>query len=402
MILASNDLRLAFRCWAAIGAAACIVSVPLAAAQAPGREEGHAVASEQLRVSGAADTEPFGRIDCIAATPDGGVALFDGKGMDGPTLLLLDENGKLRRRLGRKGAGPGEYSSLQLSDCISVTADGTIVLLDRGLSRIVRWDRNGKLLPAVSVPVRPSGLPPYLVPLRDGSFYVHSVIRPPTPGGVFDGGDYGYIHLSAAGSILDTLRPSAMALRKRGHRIGDPNVQWFPRIDGSVLEADQAELGYRLRDLKGAWHPVSHPRPAIPFSTAELAEEAAIQEWTRLLTRGAVPAGELAETKPAFERIFSDAGMRVWLLRRVPAEAGIPRPEGGPPSIGATPRPARHLFEPPVWVRFSAKGKYEGEVRFPLESASGSAFVATGNTVWSASLSKEGEPVVIKWLIEMH
>ncbi|MEO5800660.1 MAG: hypothetical protein ABIS00_14565 [Gemmatimonadales bacterium] len=376
-------------------------AVSHAAAQQGKSPEPQLVVTEQFRLTGATEATPFGRIDCIAAMPDGGVALFDGKGIDGPTLLILDAQGKLRRHLGRRGAGPGEYSSSQLLDCITVTPEGTIALFDRGLSRITRWARDGKLLPTVSVPVQASGFPPYLVAVRDGSFYVHSLVSRPAPGLVFDGAAYGYIHLDATGTILDTLRPAALAQRKQGHLIGDPFVYWFPRPDGSVVEADEATLGYRIRDVRGIWHPVSHPFTVLPFSSAERAEEAASQEWTALMTRGAVPARELATNKPAFGRIMSDPESRVWLLRRVPSVPGTPRPDQGPVSIGTTQRPVRRMSEPPVFVRFSATGKYEGEVRIPLESAWGNFFVAIGNTVWSTGASSDGEPQVIKWRVEM-
>ncbi|MBP7621042.1 MAG: hypothetical protein KA745_08760, partial [Gemmatimonadales bacterium] len=101
--------------------------------------------------------------------PDGGVVVYDAKGLDGPTLFVINADGTTRRTLGRLGAGPGEYRATQLTTCLAVQADGTILFLDTGNSRIDRWSAKGEVLPAIPLSAIPVGPEPNLLAGANGS-----------------------------------------------------------------------------------------------------------------------------------------------------------------------------------------------------------------------------------------
>src|SRR5262245_6656743 len=68
-------------------------------------------AKEVVRVTGPAAGDEFGEPQWVTTLPDGGVLVFDIKGINGPALQQYDANGKFVRQIGRQGGGPGEYKN---------------------------------------------------------------------------------------------------------------------------------------------------------------------------------------------------------------------------------------------------------------------------------------------------
>src|SRR5690606_5582912 len=123
----------------------------------------------------------------LALDPDGSLYLVD---RNFPAVLHLERSGALRRIIGRRGGGPGEFSYIYQ---VGFTRD-SLWAVDPGLLRITIFPRNGRgqlTVPfgssrnegpsAVREPVR-RGIP--AVMLADGGFVVEDALGTETTGGI--------------------------------------------------------------------------------------------------------------------------------------------------------------------------------------------------------------------------
>ena len=92
-------------------------------------------AVEVLRVAETSKETTFGLIRAMAATPDGGVLVYDIKAAEGKIVRQFNAEGKFVRNVGRAGSGPGEYDMDVLM--LAAAPNGTLVLREpfRGVSR---------------------------------------------------------------------------------------------------------------------------------------------------------------------------------------------------------------------------------------------------------------------------
>jgi len=162
-------------------------------------------ATELLVVEGTGEGQEFGDLMDVLALSDGRVVVFDGRGVSGPELLLLDSSGSRLRQLGRSGAGPGEYGGSINLGALAEGPGGEIWLFDRSSQRILRWGRDGSVLSAV-VPTVSIG-PILNSPLFAGpteTLFVPAQVRddPSNPNGAHV---YGYLRLGLSGQVLDSL-----------------------------------------------------------------------------------------------------------------------------------------------------------------------------------------------------
>jgi len=115
----------------------------------------------------------IGTINGISFLRDGSIVAFDNLAHQ---LLLYDKSGKLRRQIGKKGKGPGEYTSLQ---DISIDSDNNIFLFDNINRKVTVYSDAGAFLRSCQV-----GFGYYLLSARDGSFYVYNSISLPGTKGI--------------------------------------------------------------------------------------------------------------------------------------------------------------------------------------------------------------------------
>ena len=64
------------------------------------------------------------------------------------TIAIFDSSGKFLRMLGGAGAGPGE---LQFPNTVRTTSDGSVSVFDFSKDGIVRWGRDGSVLPSTRI-----------------------------------------------------------------------------------------------------------------------------------------------------------------------------------------------------------------------------------------------------------
>ena len=119
----------------------------------------------------------------------------------GRRLFLFDSTGRLVRRIGRQGAGPGEFAQ---GNGMVALADTGIAFLDAQNSRISFFTSSGDF--RTSIPV-PSGFNTTNGLITDRSFtlYLRRPVTPPREGEIL--GRMGLVRLDSTGTFVDSPSP---------------------------------------------------------------------------------------------------------------------------------------------------------------------------------------------------
>lgn len=360
---------------------------------------GAQAAHEELRVGGGAAATEFGSLDCFTALPDGGVAVFDSKGRDGPVIHVFDSNGRLRRSLGRGGSGPGEIGARARPFCLAATRVGTILMLDHSNNRVNRWSADGKALPSISLPPGVGGLPPYILPGPNGSVFIRVALARPRSGAGMDLGAFSFVRVGDDGRILDTLRRSGAAQKSTVPRVFDPVVRRLPLPDGRFVTSGSDRLAFLVEGPNAGAGVLFTERAVerIPIWPEERREIEAELAFTTAQTKGMAPNPGVAGEKAATSDMMVDVEGRIWFQRNVPAVKGE---LVYPPSLPGQPKPPGQSYSmPPVFVAFKSDGAYLGEVRLPLAQGYLQNFGFTGSYIWGVLTNAEDLPVLVKWHI---
>lgn len=364
-------------------------------------------AVEVARIVGTPDGEPFGMLAALAALPDGGVVIFDAKGANGAVVLVLDADGRIERRIGREGSGPGEYR--HCNDCLASNADGSIGLLDNQNRRITTYDRSGTVRSTTPLPTGVGfGLPPQFLAAPAGSYYarLETTPRPATP--ITDPQEYdrfGYVRIAEGGGVLDTIRPPASWVARPARSLLEPRTLWRPLPDGRVAVGGTDRLRVLLRGSAGARNGlvlIEGSARRIAFGTEERKAYQAIAKYANAYRRvppsrqTPLPA-EPPELKPVFRDFDADHAGRLFVQLhsravRAPAamipQAAVVMSEGGGQ---LPPAPILDYLEPPLFAVFERDGKFLGEVEFPV-NASRVSF--SGDFAWVILKEDDGDVLV--------
>ena len=211
------------------------------------------VAEEEMRIGDADDPDiGFSRVAGIDVDRDGNI--YVGEALV-PEIRVYSPDGALLRRIGRRGAGPGEFESAPLFGVVGDTVWATTI----GTARITLFDRGGTVLSArrvedVVVPLpRSYG---YVVPWMmrpDGKFTSHMArvasSRTAPPAGVqqTDSIPVPFVLFDAAGAVTDTI----------GWAGRPPPRMWSPRTPG--------EGGLEFIEVGGRRHLVPMARSTLPW-----------------------------------------------------------------------------------------------------------------------------------------
>ena len=150
------------------------------------------------------DHYTFSQIVDLAVGSEGSIYVADAHP---PSVLQFDRRGRFVRRIGREGAGPGEYKSIL---GLSMLRGGDLALWDNGNGRISVYDSAGAYLRSTRVAGGAYWPKPFETDTV-GSFYVK--VRTLQPqilrGGLIGGDAYAYVRISSEGSVLDTVTTPA-------------------------------------------------------------------------------------------------------------------------------------------------------------------------------------------------
>jgi hypothetical protein len=332
--------------------------------------EGMWAAGDEWRVSEAltigADTMDlpyqFGRVTSIAVGPDGSIFVLDNMAAD---VRAFDQAGVHLRTIGRRGAGPGEFSRAAAG--VFLVGDERLVVPDMGNSRINSLGPTGEFLGSMPASYA-SGFP-----VRwddDGSGEV--VVQRRAMGGNEDpdlaAGDP-LVRIGNDGEEQQLLiLPLAKTVRMVGARpqftYFETEPSWDLGPSGTLRTAMTQEYRIELRGRDGALHTVvSKVSPRIEVTAADR-DHFAVLMREGLTLRGTAPDAvgrfidrlEYGATFPAFNQIMEgpDGTTLVQQIQTLSEMTSVDLSEEQSRRLGST-----------SWDVFDASGRYLGAFDLP-------------------------------------
>ncbi|MBX3175411.1 MAG: hypothetical protein KF709_13430 [Gemmatimonadaceae bacterium] len=350
---------------------------------------------EELRIAPEADdTSLFADVFEFDVTPDGRLLVFD---QGGRSVLEFAPGGALTRRIGRQGAGPGEFNR---NGGMVARADGGFVQWDAGNGRVSFFSPSGNFDSSWVVPTgfsTSNGLRSD----RSGSLYLYRPVTPPREGEIL--GRMGLVRLQPGGVWGDSLVPPDLpwervvyVARVDGNTSStspthSPRFQWQWHPDGHFVSVSTARYVLEVSRPDRALR-IEREAPAIPVSADERAfEEERITASMRQTEPGWVFRGPpIPAEKPPVAALFVARDGRYW-VRVATASELIPEAERDP--VRPNRPPPRRYREQPEYEVFDADGSFRGRVALPM----GSTFIeADGDLVWFIARDADGLAAVVR------
>lgn len=359
---------------------------------------------EEMRIAPTAeDTSLFTEVFEFDVARSGRILVYDRPSNSG---LLFGADGRLERRVGRQGGGPGEFNS----------NNGMVALADSGWAI---WDsRNARISSFTAAgDFRTSSLTPAhfstsdgLVTDRTGALYLKRPVTAAREGEIL--GRMGLVRVKADGSLGDSLAPPDLPVQRE--------VYVAERNEKGNQSQSSSSANY-APNYHWAWHPegffvVAHggnyeiilARPGVKpsaivrsFPGVPVTEEERNEEHERLLynMRQTDPAWTwrgppLPQTKAPLLGLFMARDGRIWARVALPSER-IPDEELTPPRDPK--RPVDHFRTPVAYEVFSADGTFLGRVNFPRRTT---LMEADGETVWALGRDENDLPAVVRFRVE--
>lgn len=370
-------------------------------ARTPGRVPESALRRvvEELRIAPEPDdTALFADVFEFDVDQTGRLYVFD---QGAKTVLVFGADGALQRRIGRQGAGPGEFN--RNGGMVIDTAD-RLVQWDAGNARVSFFSREGRF---DSSWVVPGGFSTShgLRTDNSGALYLYRPVTPPRDGEIL--GRFGLVKLGPGGTWTDSLVPPDLPWER---------VVYVARVDGNTSATSPAHA----ERFHWQWHPDGHfvsaggGRYAVELSRAErplriereapnipvAAEERALEEERitanlRQTEPGWVFRGPPIPTaKPPIAALSVARDGRIWV--RVPTESEEIPPDERDPELPNRPPPRRWRDRVEYEV-FAPSGVFVGRVRLPITAT---WMQADGDLVWYLSRDELGMPAVVRARIE--
>ena len=355
----------------------------------------------ELRIAPAEeDTTLFSEAFDVKPGRDGRLWVFDPRSR---VMFLFDSVGRLERRIGRQGAGPGQFAS---NSGLVVLPDGRIAIWDSPNARIQLFSASGEYLRAIP---HASGFNTSNGLVVDGAGTLY-VTRPVAAAGPYDVfWKLGLVQLDSAGAWVDSLAPPAVPVKRSQWQTvsADGNSRasttarfgasghwrWHP--EGFFVTADGARYAITLRAT--ATRPVTIVRTVAPVvvSDDEQANERDIitfnlrrtdPQWT---WRG----DPVPTTKAPLAGMLLSRDGRVWARVALPSVL-IPEAERDPATADGL--PVRRYREPSAYEVFARDGRFLGRVALPDNMV---ITEADGDVVWGIARDDMGLPAVMRYRV---
>lgn len=357
------------------------------------------LAVELAIAPGADDTSLFTDVFEFDVDGAGRFWVFD---RPGNVLFLFDSTGALVRRIGRQGAGPGEFNS---NNGMVVLGDSGLALWDARNGRISFLDRNGEWLRSWMVPTgfnTSNGL----ITDRSGQLFLRRPVTPPREGEIL--GRMGLVRLGPDGAFGDSLAPPDLPV---------PREVYVARREGSTSSTGSRHApGYHWAWMPGGAFVVAHggsgairiQRPgALPVAIVRQTSPILVPEAERSNERESITwsmrqtepgwtwrGPELPSTKAPVAGLFAARDGRLWVRVAAPSElipaAELPLPRD-------TTQPILRYRNELVYEVFAPDGRFLGRVAFPPRTT---IMEADGDRVWALARNADDLPAVTRFRVE--
>jgi hypothetical protein len=318
------------------------------------------------------------------------------------SIFLFGSDGALIKRIGREGAGPGEF---QQNGGMVVRSDNGVAQWDSRNSRISFLDSSGTFV--TSWPV-PGGFSTSngLVTDASGALYLRRPVTDPRDGEIL--GRMGLVRLAEGGEFVDSLVPHDILVEREsyvasregntsstGSRYGPAYYwAWTPRGEFVVAHGGNYEMIVERRDAK----PLVIRRTMSPVLIDETERdwEQRFILWNMRQTdpNWSWQGPALPTAKAPMRSLNVSRDGRIWVQVSVPSDT-IPVAERAVHTDSLRPVQAHRM--PAVYEVFAPDGMFLGRVALPPRAR----FVeADGNTVWGIDLDEDDMPAVTRWRVE--
>jgi hypothetical protein len=350
-------------------------------------------------------TITFGQINAFAVRSDTVVAVFD---PSGPTLRLYDADGKYLRNLGRKGAGPGEYSQ---ANGMAFLPDGRLAFWDPPTSRITVYDPENGTTDTWIPPVTGMWMNNALTPAASHAFALEAPLRD-TSDGEAGPRRSAYFLYDTSGEATDTIvippdgLDSPRLVAQSSTMMSVYSIPFMPDGAATLLADGRLVTGTTDRYVLTV-HGGSTPRRiereavAVPVESGH-ADEMRLQ--TEASMRSVDPEWSwtgpgIPSVKPLYLGLQGMADGRLWVRVSAPSER-IPeaeRAEPRPVAPNAPPPPPVSTWREPAWYDvFEPDGTFLARLVLPARAT---LLGARGDLVWGVTRDELDVPYLTQWRI---
>lgn len=360
---------------------------------------------EEMRIApGVEDTTLFTEVSEFDVDRAGRLWVFD---RPSSSILLFDSAGKLLRRIGRQGAGPGEFKGI---NGMTVLGDTGLAIWDAQNARISFFTATGEFRTSWVVS---SGFYTFngLQTDRTGALYLKMPVTASRQGEIL--GRMGLVRLKSGGAFGDSLAPPDLPVggepyvaesKQNGRVTGRSSMNssfapvffwvWHPGGFFVVGHGGNYEIVLARTGMKPLT--IARELPGVPISEEERGEE---RERILFSMRMTDPSWSwsgppIPESKAPLRDVLIARDGRIWAQVSAPSER-IPEPELVIPRDKR--RPISHFRMPPVYEVFAPDGHFLGRVAFPRRTW---LMEADGDAVWALGRDENDLPAVIRFRIQ--
>lgn len=317
------------------------------------------------------------------------------------TLFLFGADGSLLRRIGRQGAGPGEFNA---NNGMVVRAEGGVAILDARNGRVSFLTADGDYARGWTIPTGFS-TSNGLVTDRSGALYLRRPVTPPREGEIL--GRMGLVRLGEEGAFGDSaaavdlpVQREVYVARREGSTSSTssryaPNYFWTWHPDGWFV-ATNGGRGEIVLQRPGRPVIIRREMPEVPVSGEERSQEQASITWNMRQTEPgwAWRGPELPTTKAPVLGLFAARDGRIWVRVAAPSE---PIPDAELPVTRDPERPVVRFRTPVVYEVYEPDGTFTGRVAFPSRAT---LMEADGDLVWALDRNEDDLPAVTRFRVE--
>ncbi len=317
------------------------------------------------------------------------------------TIFLFGADGTLIRRIGRQGAGPGEFNR---NNGMVVRSDDGLAILDASNGRVSFLSPDGEYERGWTVPTgfnTSNGL----VTDRTGTLFLRRPVTPPREGEIL--GRMGLVRLGEEGAWGDStaavdlpVQRETYVARREGSTSSTgsrnaPNYHWTWHPEGYFVAAHGGR-GEVVLERPHRAVVIRREMPAVPVSGEERDQEQASITWNMRQTEPgwAWRGPELPTTKAPIQGLFAARDGRIWVRVAAPSE---PIPDAELPVTRDTLRPVVRFRTPVLYEVYDPDGSFVGRVEFPSRTT---LMEADGDMVWALDRNEDDLPAVTRFRVE--